>query len=253
MSEPRTCPVTGHPIGRDRFAAPAAAGRLRASLAGLPELMDELEATIVRMVRMGVQTGAGGDERLDYNPEASERAWVLRQTLLVWVEELAHRRGQQVPDTWRRVGEVLTAWADWMTTSEAGAQAIDEILDAHFHALRAIDRPADRTYAGPCPTCHGDVYGRPGVPEVRCTTCGDEFDLDDAREVMLDQLAVMHLPASDAARAVSLLTGRAVTAAMVRRWKHRGLIAASGVNASGQPLYDLTELVGVAQPERIGA
>lgn len=252
-AQPRTCPITGHEITPDRYAAPAAAGRLRATIANLPDLMHELELTITRQVRMGASLSGAADDRVPFNVEASERAWTLRQTLLIWVDELAQLRREPIPDTWPRIRDTLTAWSDWMTTNEAGAQAIDEILDAHHHALRAIDRPPERTYAGPCPTCHGDVYGRPGSPEVRCTTCGTEFELQQARESMLERLAVMHLPAAQAARAVTLLTGREVTAAMIRRWKHRGLIEPVETNRAGQPLYDLNELVKLAGPERIGA
>ncbi|WP_127572756.1 hypothetical protein [Georgenia faecalis] len=266
----RVCPITDQPIGPDRYAAPAAAGRLRATLVGLPDLMAELETTITRQLRMS-GNGAVTDDRLPFNAEASERAWVLRQTLLVWADELARQRrevcprcdgepgdedpalcegcegrgtvGVATPDTWPKVRDAFTAWADWMTTTEAGAQAIDEILDAHHHALRAIDRPADRTYAGPCPTCHGDIYGVPGNAWVRCTTCGTELDAVDARQVMLDKLATMALPAPDAARAASLLTGVPVTAAQIRKWKHRGTLTPASVNVAGQPMYDLEHVV----------
>lgn len=249
----RLCPITGQPITPDRYAAPAAAGQLRATLAGLPDLMVELETTITRQVRMGAATGCGSDTRLPYNPEASDRAWTLRMTLLMWVDELAQTRREPIPQTWTAIANTLTAWSDWLTTTPQGAQAIDEILDAHHHALKAIDRPADRTYAGPCPTCTGDVYGTPGATTVRCTTCGTERDLAEARQAMLDKLAVMHLPAADAARALTLLTGREVTADRIRQWRKRGHITSTGNNTAGQPLYDLKALAALATPERITA
>lgn len=253
-TQPRTCPITGHELGPDRYASPAAAGRLRATLVMLPDVMAELDIAISRQVRMGDSLSGAADDRLFFNEDAREKAWVLRTTLLVWADEFARLRNEPTPDTWSRIEEAFTGWSDWLTTIPQGAQAIDEILDAHHHALRAIDRPPERTYAGPCPTCTGDVYGRPGTPGVRCATCGTEFDLDEARQVMLDRLAVMHLPASQASRAVSLLTGQPLTAAQVRKMKQDRKVDVI-VNEAGQPLYDVAEVARIVmeRAERIGA
>src|SRR5690625_5208613 len=122
----RTCPITGHHIAPDRHASPAAAGLLRAAIAHLPDLMQELENTITRQVRMPTATSSShADDRLPFNLEASERAWTLRQTLLIWTDELANLRNEPIPDTWPNIRDTLTAWSDWMTRCRGWARCGD--------------------------------------------------------------------------------------------------------------------------------
>ena len=247
MIEPRYCPITGHELDSHRYAAPAAAGQLRANAADLPDLIHQLELTITRQVRMP-QTGGGTprDERLDFNYNASEAAYVLRQTILINVDEIARTKNQPTPDTWTDIAHALSQWADELTLTERGAEILGELLDALTLAYRTIDRPPDRQYAGPCPQCGTDLTAPHGASEAVCPTCETRTNIEEQHNWMNQQLESMNLPADQARHAAHIITGTPVTRHNLRDWERRGRLAPRGTTWRGD-LYNVGELTTLAR------
>ncbi|MEE6273505.1 hypothetical protein V2J56_09120 [Georgenia sp. MJ206] len=258
MTTDRVCPVTGEQLDPDHYVSVTAVRRLRQRLKNLVGLMTDLDDAVGKRLRFSGPSDGGksSDRPLPINLSAAEAAYAARQTLLVWVDQVARVRGHAVPSSWTAIGRYLTDAADWLSRHPDGPQAFDEILDALSIARRTVDRPAERKYAGPCGaliddgagggvTCDGELYARAGAAEVECPRCGTAYDVEGRRAWMLERLEDALLPAAEMSRALYGL-GVGVTSAMVRGWRHRGLLSSNGDSRRGQPLYRVGDVISLA-------
>ncbi|MEE6295181.1 hypothetical protein [Georgenia wangjunii] len=253
----RVCPVTGEQLDPDHYVSATAVRRLQRNLEDLAGLMSDLDDAVGKRLRFS-DPGDGGkssDTPLPIDLTAADAAYASRQTLLVWVDQVASIRGHAVPSSWAAVGRYLAGAADWLSRHPDGPQAFDEILDALSIARRTIDRPAERKYAGACGAliddegldaiCDGELYARAGKATVECPRCGTVYDVASRREWMVERIEDALLPAADMSRALSGL-GVGVTSAMVRRWRHRGLLATHQDEGQRQPLYRVGDVMSLA-------
>lgn len=259
--EPRTCPLTGHPIPDDRYASPTAVHTLRTLLVDLPGRMDDLTAAITRQLRFTSQYRHGGRSAttpLPVNMAASDAGYVARQTILTWTDTIAQHRHEATPDTWAEVGRFLDVRAAWLATIPEGPDAISELTHALTTAIRAVDRPADRHYAGPCTAtttdhhglavdCDGELYAHPGKTTVACPRCDAEYAVADRRAWLLEQSWDVLATGPDIARA---LAGDAygkitVNLSTLRSWALSGRLERRGTH-NGRPVYRLGDVVALA-------
>lgn len=157
----RTCPLD-HP-GRPAPALPA--GRvtcwtctdtLRALLTGAPATVAALDART---------RGADGPARTD----ATEASWVLRDTVVSWLDWITTTRADPVPSSWPEVTAYLGTTLAWVVTRPEGAACVDELTAALRHARLVLrpsrPRPARRRrHAPPTPAGVARTSGPP-VPE----------------------------------------------------------------------------------------
>lgn len=242
------CPVPGCDRPRPGHAnvCGACAGQLARNLGNIPMLARQLDITLAR------QTSSTGGSRssetpMPYNQAASDAADNLRATLVSWVRIInQHHHTNYI---WPR--DTLTGIARWLTGRHTDLcslhnadEAVDEIGFAVRTAERAIDRPADRWFAGKC-DCDADLYVAPGSPTVTCRDCRHRYDVRERRAWLLeaaeDQLAYAAL----IAQALTTL-GQPVTPERIRKWAERGRIIAHGNDPRGRPQYrvgDVRELL----------
>lgn len=280
------CPITNEKLPPGRFVSGGAVKKLRDQLDGIGVLMRALDDALGKHMRFSSPEapGGSGERPLPLNPAVAEESWVARQTLLVWVDHVARthlvpcsdcggrgrldddgqcpacvgvgRTTEAVPATWSEVGRFLDVRAHWLAGQPIAPQAFDELLHALGVARRAVDRPAERRYAGPCGgltfdaeqrviDCDGEVYAYGPSQTATCPRCGAEYSVEDRRGWMRDRMDDVLLPAADLARALAGL-GVGVTSAQVRGWRHRGLLAAVDVNTKGQPLYVVGDAMDLA-------
>lgn len=231
-------------------------GTLRGLLTDLPGLMDDVEAAVGRQLRFNTRQGGSrsAETPLPINPAASDTGWTARQTILIYVEEVAAIRGHTVPQTWYSIGHYLADSANWMSRHPSAEEWFDALIYALREARRATDRPADKVYAGTCNgnnvdsdgllvVCVQQLYAHPGAQTVTCPACGTEHPVSDRRQHMLNKVKGMHLPAADLARAVNGLLGTELATATIRSWRNRGHIEPVGVNTKGQPLYAVADII----------
>ncbi|AMS03310.1 hypothetical protein BJD62_gp67 [Gordonia phage Lucky10] len=170
----------------------------------LRELRDwvchDLDDTISRQVAFGdKQDGKRTETPVVFNENAAEVAAVLHGTLRAWVEHTCTHSTRVWP------GEQRSAhYAGWLdrhlidlAKTEEAPTAVDELTDAWKQAKRAIDRPQDQEFAGPCQSttdgveCAG-VYCPKNADLKNCQTCGATIDIPALRvtmeEVMRDRL-----------------------------------------------------------------
>lgn len=260
----RVCPVTGAALTGDRYISPAGIAELRQALADLAGTVHDLEDAIGRGVYRFADRGVGGrsaETALPFNSRAGDAYRELRDVLVKWGVAVWEVRGggsvslERGPfHSWRALGAYLAGpGAQTLAGHPDGPQAALAIIDAVRRARAVVDRPPDRVYAGPCgaryltlegtAVCDAELYGRPGAPDVDCRRCGARHPLEARREAMLARVADLQLPAVDLARTLTALTGVALTAATVRKWKERELVDPAGVNVKGQPLYRVGDVL----------
>ncbi|UYL87827.1 helix-turn-helix DNA binding domain protein [Gordonia phage OneDirection] len=162
----------------------------------LRELRDwvcqDLDDTISRQVAFGdKQDGKRTETPVVFNENAAEVAANLHGTLRAWVEHTCTHSTRVWP------GEQRSAhYARWLdrylidlAKTEEAPTAVDELTDAWKQAKRAIDRPQDQEFAGPCQSTTpgvecGGVYCRKNADLKNCQTCGATIDIPALRAAM---------------------------------------------------------------------
>lgn len=225
---------------------------------GLPDTRTGLEHDLVdRMTRAQTITadanegrdGAPQDRgpvRLPYAYRTAEARRDLINTMCAAADGIARRRGLHRPlDTPQALAYWLTHHVQWLRQQEDGGAIIGELLYAVREAIKAVDNPPERRYAGPCTAsttdeaglerpCDGELYALQGREQIECPACGATYPVSDRRAWLLEHADDMLLPATELARAIDGL-GVPVTGAMIRRWKMRGMLANKGTDE--RPLY----------------
>jgi hypothetical protein len=128
----------------------------------------------------------------------------------------------------------LLATIDAIRRHPAVNELLDEITDAVQQARRAIDRPSERVYVGPClvpvedpenvggvKECPEDLYARPDAAQAVCRACGITHDVAERRAWLLNQSADMLFTVREAARMIGNNGGIPVTEASIRGYIHR--------------------------------
>jgi hypothetical protein len=190
-----TCQTCTAPVGDQASLCGSCTNQLRATLDSVADLAAELDTTITRQAVLGVRGGPRAAEKpLPFHVQASEAAWVLRNTLGGWARVIAE---EAIPGAAHRLETIngpsgyptspetittaqiavwLAAHLEQLRHHPAAGEAHDEIRGAAQAAGRAIDHPRTRhTFpVGPCPDCsaHLTAYIRRDEPPV--ITCGGE-------------------------------------------------------------------------------
>lgn len=246
-------------------------GDLAKALGDVPFLAEQLDVRLTRQARIG-SGGKSTERALPYDPYASIIAAELHNTLSTWVRALAEHDGDPLHGaicasicghaTCGRIRNqkapantliALSAWLLGRTGDLAHHEAAEEaktgICDATARAERAIDRIADRWYAGPCDTCGRDLYAKPSAGIVICA-CGADYDVKARRAWLLAAAEDILAPAALIARALPPL-GHEVKVDRIYKWAERGNIIAKSVDLRGRPLYRIGDVLDVLG--RLGA
>jgi hypothetical protein len=255
----------------DLFGCEVCGEALGKLLAGVPALVVELDTTIARLGRSAPGAGKSSETPLVFNPKASETLAHLRSVVKTWAAHVAVHQGiplvltpaAKAEQRWSgravipapAVVDQATLAARWLLTNfklvrriEAWPNLYATITDAVWAARRAIDRPADKTFAGPCDgvgsvhvtdvdPCGYDLLADPEWTTIRCG-CGHEYDVALRRQWMLDDLRYRLGSSRWVSRTVTALAAK-VSESTVRVWAMRRKLQPrdwlSSVKEGGQP------------------
>ena len=223
--------------------------------------LDTLHARLVRFGQGGrsSETPLAIDARFARLGDGSEIEHDARNTIVGWVRYIGEyvsvgngptcgpyclhvscaliRKSRPPLDAMPSMCAYLLRWADWLRTSPAGIEALDEFCDVERRLRRLIDRPLDRWYAGPCNAltgsdedaeCGETLYALADLGEVTCRKCQATYDVKARREWLLAAAEEYEAPVSVIARAIIVLAdnerdeGR--LAARLRQWASRNRI-----------------------------
>lgn len=255
----------GRPIPDAALICSTCSHDMAKALGDVPFLAEQLDVRLSRQARVGTGNGArSAEQALPFDPFASRIADDLRNTLGTWVRVLVEADGDPLCGPVcatvcghatcgairrrRRPGRALPALARWLlgrvgdlAHHEAGDEAKTDICAAVERAERAVDRTADRWYAGPCDVCRRDMYAQPSAGVVNCW-CGAQYDVAERRAWLLDSAEDVLAHAALIARALSAL-GHKVGVDRLYKWAERGRIAPRSVDLRGRPLYRIGDVL----------
>jgi hypothetical protein len=232
----------------DAFLCKACTRELSLALLAAVTLAPDLEVAVSRQARFtGPQRGGGGSV-LPFDERASDAAHALHAELSGWVR--IHMAAGDYP------AGGIAAMARWLLARTGRIRQHEGAADCHHgvtravrDAMRAIDRPPQRVYAGPC-DCGTDLTAKPGRSLVSCPSCGASYGVAQRQEWMRTQLEDT---LGTAAYAAAVLPGIGVhvTAGAIRMWASRHkLEARPGVPRPGgaaQPRYRLGDVMALAR------
>lgn len=229
------------PVG-DGYVCQHCADRLSRALGDVPALWEELDTVLTKQARYAAVEFRRGERALPYNPAASELGTALRGILNTWCRLIAEERGKDLPeDTPPAVAGWLLNHVTWLRHHLAGAEAVEEMTNAIGQVRRAVDRPAERVYAGPCADCGGDMYGKPGGATVECRPCGLEYDVAVMVAWMQSEARKRLVTAKEAI----VLLGRfglPLSQKTIEKWRQRERLFAQPEPRDGVLLYKFDDI-----------
>jgi len=245
MNEPCLVEWCGRPVG-DGYTCQRCADKLSVALGDIPALWDELDTVLTRQSRYSDPEGRGGEKAVPFNIKASELGTALRGLLNTWCRLIAEERGKDLPeDHPAAVAYWLLNQVTWLRHHRAGSEAVEELTDAVNAVRRAVDRPAERIYAGPCVECGGDMYAKPDAASVECRPCGVGYDVAGRVAWMKSQVYGRLVTAKEGVVLLSRF-GLPVAQKTIDKWHERKRLADHERDAEGKWLYLFDDLVALA-------
>jgi len=220
--------------------------RLSRALGDVPALWEQLDIVLTRRARYSDPEGRGGEKALPFNITASELGTALRGLLNTWCRLIAEERGKDLPeDHPPAVAGWLLNHVTWLRHHRAGSEAVEELTVIVDRIRWAVDRPAERIYAGPCVQCGGDMYGKPGAESVECRPCGVGYDVAGRVAWMKSQVYGRLVTAREGSILLSRF-GLPTAQKTIEKWHLRKRAPGHGEDRQGRRLYLFDELVALA-------
>lgn len=195
----------------------------------------QLEINITRQSQYGDPYRTGGksnDTPLVFDDRASEAAWVLRNTLLVYAAEAGSSTTGSTPS-------IAAGLLERVTRIES-PEAYDEISSAVELGKRTIDSPERRVYLGDC-RCGNRLFGDPDDDVTECESCqrGVEVDYGETRS----RITRSALTATEMVRYLEDVEQIRLRASTIRVWAHRGRLQAVDTDDRGDPKYCIEDVL----------
>lgn len=250
-----SCVGCGRPTGAGdgAYLCVTCTKHLRQDLEEVPELVAELDVTRTKQDRIGNRSGSrsnGREQPLGYRPAALEAADVLHVTLAAWCRDVAIMTDRPLLDV--PAEDPVACAAFLLRDTEAirhaaGAGAcLDEVRFAVRVGFRAIDRPAEKVYAGRC-TCGTDLYGFLFRREIVCPGCEVTYRTEERRAEMLNALREHLATAAEIAAGIGELYGEPINRKRINQWHSRGRLVEHGVTLdSHDPLFRIGDVLDLA-------
>jgi hypothetical protein len=195
-------------------------------------MLDELDLVLTGQVRYVSQsTSKSSDTPMPFDVKASETRAYLTAEIATAVRLL------EEANRWESQAKTEKAAALWLRDKvsairlhPAGGDIIDNLLRWWAAGQWVIDRPTQRQYLGDCEKdvagmdCGGRIYGRQGKAEARCDTCGGEYEAEEMREKLLNELDERLCTASEIAHLstyLGLVADRTAVRKRINQWHTR--------------------------------
>lgn len=241
---------------------------LWAVLALLPDRLTDLEITRTRQHRFanaGGRVGKANEAPLPFNDRAGKVRKTATEVVSAWQGRLADHLGVPVRFSTPIAGAYWILGAVGADRGDRLARFVDAgpmltDLAALLESIEdIIDRPRhlDAWFAGRCSAslpgddeCPEMLYGTPDESVITCPRCGHHHDVAFRRSVLLAHAHDTLVTATEAARAITVLTDYdAGPTRLVRRigmWVDRGRMTQRGtlpVAGKPRPLYRLGDIL----------
>lgn len=272
-----TCPRDGQPISDEGVICWGCTNKLQGLLDDVPATLDELETTRIRLAQVasvaGYQTTicshAITDDcdcgvNLPWSERAANLADGLRDAITMWCRTYQPTALTLLKP--RHIPEWLASNVDQIRMRDWAPDMLADLAPRIAAARTAIDRPADRLYAGRCGIttnriavaaghapipCRFELWATIGLDTITCPGCQWKHNVTDVREKMLDAAANNLYTAKTCALALTTVE-IPVTMELISKWGHRLVrgvpkLPIAGYTPDGKPLYRLGDVRDVAR------
>lgn len=241
----------GRPTRDDAYVCEDCLSELFKALGEIPGLDDELEVTITGQRALPTEGGpASAEARMPWNQRAGEARRRLRQTLVTWVRHCIEDGVRSSDPSTDWPADTLVAMSRWLMwrvdglgLNDLGPDAVEEITNAVAQCWRVIDRPAERTYHGPC-VCGRDLYAKPGAKTIACPACEVEHIIVDLEQRNRGLIEARLWTLDELMTALGRF-GFRVSRKRVQEWIYRSRLVDHG-NRGAQPVYALADALELA-------
>ncbi|MGH4013158.1 MAG: helix-turn-helix domain-containing protein [Pseudonocardiaceae bacterium] len=223
---------------------------LEQALADVPALAADLDLTRSRQDRMrGHAIGTPGHSTAGplWDERASRATRTLHTALAGEARQLATALNHPPPPgTIPALAAYLLASVPAIRHTDTAAATVDTLVRVVTAARRAVDRPPDLVFGGPCDHCGADLYTHGNADHFTCPSCGTIYGFEQRRAWLLTATADSLLTATEASRALSDLLGRSLSPNTIRTWANTGRLTPHGRHGD-RPLYRVGDLVALAR------
>lgn len=200
----------------------------------LPGTLADLGAATIRATRYGTSvTAAQGEPALIVDFEASAIGHELAALIHSWTdltrEALGDSFAPEDPRSPASCARWLRRYVHIIRHQDWAGDMLDEFKEALYKARRGSDKPADRVFAGMCPTeingaaCKSPLYALRGRGVVKCRTCGNDWDVKSWRAEALHAAGLHSGTAAEISRMLTdpAVEGMELASATIRQWASR--------------------------------
>lgn len=230
--------------------------RLVQQIAELPAQAAELDITATR--QSVITNGNGGsrsaEHPIPWDRRAARAKAALRGHAWRWVMLLWDKSEPLPTGGLATMGRWLHARINRILDHPAVGDLANDIRRATSRAWAAVDRPADKIFAGICsePTDDGPciewLYATPGRPMLTCRACGTHHDVKKRRETLRSHVEDVLATAAEVSRAV-VIVGEHVRLDQITRWRETGRLQVRGHVTDGgkdRPIYRIGDVLDLA-------
>jgi uncharacterized protein YbaR (Trm112 family) len=226
---------------------------LRSAISEVPDLVVELLITRTKQDRIshgGAKVGGTKERPIGMRPGPADTARLLENTLMYWVYAVAvDLRGTSYLNgnmDARDAALWLLRHPETIRRHHNAWDMVSHVQYAVDKARQAIDRPADKLYAGPCDGCGLALYQRQQAQEIVCRECRRHYRADERRAWLLEALRGHSATAAEIAAGVGELAGQPINRKRINQWHSRGRLAPTGTNSEGAPVFLIGDVMDLA-------
>jgi hypothetical protein len=211
-------------------------------------MLAELAITATRQSRMRSRLTGGGRNASTILPFDERAAALCRRidNMLAIAAVMMGWNGYGTAVRWLLVAMPV------VRQHEVSVGLMDKLKPLLDMATEVIDQPAQHWYAGACEVinegrpCGADLWGVPDDVVIVCHKCSTVHNVRERKVMLLRMVEETLATATEIAKAVHIVDMR-VTDDMVWTYAKRGRITARGINAMGEPMYRIGDVLSVVR------
>jgi hypothetical protein len=209
-----------------------------------------LDVTIMRLDHIGDSDGRSTGRPLPLRLGPMRARDKLADTLAHWAHRLVGATGLfagPAPVRALAAAQCLLAYLDQIQVAGYAGDLADEVGYCVIQGQRAVDKPLQLVYAGPCDECTADLYAHPKASDVSCRQCAAVYEVEVRRRWLLEAAEDQLLTAAEMSRALPGLLKTELTASMIRGLAHRGKLTPHPPHPDRprEPLYRVGDVLNL--------
>lgn len=228
-------------------------GALMADLRAVEDVVQDLLITRTKQDRVSTPSRVSGTREapLAFRPGALTAEEILHETLHAWACVI-HAQAYGVDDVKlpgdsKGLADFLRRHPLTILRCESAAELCSEIAYALSNARKAVDRPAEKRFAGRC-VCAELLYAYEHSRFVTCPTCGERFEVSMLQAGVLVAVRQYVGTAAEIASGIGdQFGGGKISRKLINQWHSRGRLAPRDFTPNGDPMFLVADVLDLAR------